>query len=99
MDSEPSIERFHPKEDQMPAKMLAPQVLVGPRCLDDRICRLVYVRATDEFWTEEWGNDGWVRAQALVRHVLKAPSPKPAQLKKRGIPLEIGIFDREKAFA
>lgn len=78
----------------MSTNTLDPQVLVGPRCLDDRICRLVYVRETDEFWTEEWGTDGWVRTQALVRHVLKAPTPKPAQLRKRGIPLERGAWDR-----
>ncbi|HUE95203.1 MAG TPA: hypothetical protein VMN39_01000 [Longimicrobiaceae bacterium] len=82
----------------MATKTLDAQVLVGPRCLDDRICRLVYVRETDEFWTEEWGSGGWFRTQALVRHVLKAPSPKPAQLKKRGIPIELGEWDREQAY-
>ena len=84
----------------MSTKKLEAQVLVGPRCLDDRICRLVYARATDEVWTEEWRKEsGWVRTQALVRLVLKAPSPKPAQLKKRGIPLELGALDREEVFA
>lgn len=76
-----------------------PQVLVGPRCLEDRICRLVYVRSTDEVWTEEWQSDGWVRTQALVRLVLKAPFPKPAQLKKQGIPVERGVLDREAIHA
>ncbi len=75
-----------------------PEVLVGPRCVDDRICRLMYVRATDEVWTEEW-KGCWVRTTALVRHVLKAPPPKPAQLRRRGIPLELGVWDREGAFA
>ena len=84
----------------MSAKTQKAQVLVGPRCLDDRICRLVYLRATDEVWAEEWQKDsGWVRTQALVRLVLKAPFPKPAQLKKRGIPLELGAWDREEVFA
>lgn len=83
----------------MPAKKVAPQILVGPRCLDDRICRLVYVRATDEVWAEEWRKDTWVRTTALVRLVLKAPTPKPAQLKKRGIPLELGVWDREEVCA
>lgn len=83
----------------MSAKKVAQQILVGPRCLDDRICRLVYVRATDEAWTEEWRKGGWVRTTALVRHVLKAPSPKPAQLKRRGIPLELGDWDREEVRA
>ena len=58
----------------------------------------MYVRATDEVWTEEW-KDGWVRTTALVRHVLKAPTPKPAQLKRRGIPVERGVWDQEGAFA
>jgi hypothetical protein len=83
----------------MPTTTLGPQVLVGPRCLDDRICRLVYVRETDEVWTEEWAKDGWVRTKALVRLVLKAPSPKPGQLKKRGIPPELGVWDRDEVFA
>jgi hypothetical protein len=75
-------------------KIAAPQVLVGPRSLDNRICRLVYVRTTDEAWAEEWRRGRWVRTDALVRLVLKAPAPKPAQLKKRGIPLEFGDWDR-----
>jgi hypothetical protein len=83
----------------MSAQQISPQILVGPRCLDDRICRLVYVPATDEAWTEEWQKGSWVRTKALVRHVLKAPSPKPAQLKRRGIPLELGVWDREEVCA
>jgi hypothetical protein len=75
---------------------VAPKILVGPRCLDDRICRLMYVKATDEAWTEEWRKGSWVRTNALVRHVLKAPLPKPSQLKRRGIPLELGDWDREE---
>ncbi|MEX2570827.1 MAG: hypothetical protein WD737_05940 [Gemmatimonadota bacterium] len=82
----------------MSAKSTAPQILVGPRCLDDRICRLVYVRETDEAWAEEWRQGSWVRTSALVRLVLKAPVPKPAQLKRRGIPMEVGVWDREEAF-
>lgn len=73
---------------------VSPKILVGPRCLDDRICRLMYVKATDEAWTEEWRKGGWVRTNALVRHVLKAPAPKPSQLKRRGIPFELGDWDR-----
>lgn len=73
------------------------QVLVGPRCLDDRICRLVYTRATDEVWAEEWQSDAWVRTDALVRLVLKAPQSKPSQLERRGIPVEVGMWDREEA--
>lgn len=83
----------------MTAQQISPQILVGPRCLDDKICRLIYVRATDEVWAEEWRKGSWVRTSALVRLVLKAPTPKPAQLKRRGIPLEIGVWDREEVFA
>jgi hypothetical protein len=75
------------------------RVLVGPRCLDDRICRLVYRRATDDVWVEEWSDDGWVRASALVRLVLKAPPPARAQLRRRGIPLERGDLDLGQASA
>lgn len=75
------------------------QILVGPRCLDERICRLVYRSATDEVWTEEWREGAWVRTTALVRLVLKAPAPKRSQLRKRGIPLEWGDLDREPVFA
>jgi hypothetical protein len=81
------------------AKAAAAQVLVGPRFLDDRVCRLMYVRATDEAWTEEWRKGSWVRTQALVRDVIAAPSPKPGQLKRRGIPLELGAWDREAVHA
>jgi hypothetical protein len=83
----------------MSAQPSSPQILVGPRVLDDRVCRLVYVRATDEVWAEEWRTEGWVRTSALVRLVLKAPVPKPAALKRRGIPVELGVWDREEALA
>ena len=76
-----------------------PQILVGPRYLNDKICRLVYVRATDEVWTEEWSRDSWVRTSELIRRVLQAPTPKPAQLKKQGVPLELGVWDREEVCA
>ena len=72
-----------------------PQVLIGPRSLDDRICRLMYVRETDEVWAEEWNKRAWVRATVLVRHLLKAPTPTPATLKRRGIPNEPGAWDKE----
>ena len=81
---------------QMQAK---PQVLVGPRWLEDRACRIVYLRSSDEAWTEEWRNGSWIRTTALVRHVLKAPRPKPSQLARRGIPLELGLWDLEEARA
>jgi hypothetical protein len=83
----------------MAVQQTSPRILVGPRCLDDRICRLVYVRATDEVWTEEWRSDGWVRTSALVRHVLKAPSPEHRILEQRGIPLEVGDWDHAEAYA
>ncbi len=78
----------------MPALRNDPQILVGPRCLDDRICRLLYKSATDDVWAEEWRDGAWVRTTALVRHVLKAPPPKRAQLRREGIPLERGDLDR-----
>lgn len=83
----------------MAAKRSKPLVLVGPRSLDDRICRLVYVRETDEAWTEEWSNDAWVRTSALVRHVLKAPAVTPAVLRRRGVPVERGVWDQEQVVA
>jgi hypothetical protein len=92
-------EKRHIEEKSMSSPQNEPQVLVGPRCLDDRICRLVYLRATDEVWTEEWQKGSWVRTSALVRHVLKAPFPKKAQLRRRGIPLERGAWDGDVAFA
>jgi hypothetical protein len=79
----------------MTAQTTMPQVFVGPRYLDDRIIRLVYARTTDEVWTEEWDTGAWVRTRALLREVLKAPRPRPAQLKGRGIPAEDGLLDRE----
>ena len=72
-----------------------PQILVGPRWLENRICRLVYQQETDEVWTEEWRQGAWVRTTALVRHVLKAPQPKRSQLRKNGIPVEPGFLDAE----
>lgn len=74
-------------------------VLVGPRTLDDRICRLVYRRATDEVWTEEWVGGAWVRTHALVRLVLSAPIPEASHLERCGIPLELGEWDLEAASA
>ena len=82
----------------MMATQATPLILVGPRFLDNRICRLMYVRATDEVWTEEW-RGRWVRTTALVRHVLKAPTPKPAELKRQGVPVERGVWDRKGACA
>ena len=79
----------------MATTLPTPQVLIGPRSLDDRICRLMYVRETDEVWAEEWNKRAWVRATVLVRHLLKAPSPTPATLKRRGIPNEPGAWDDE----
>lgn len=72
------------------------QILAGPRFLEDRICRLMYLAATDEAWTEEWRKDGWVRTRALVRDVIAAPTAKPGQLRRRGIPVEPGAWDREE---
>ena len=63
-----------------------PRVLIGPRSLDDRICRLMYVRETDEAWTEEWDESAWVRTPVLVRYLMKAPRASRAALKSRGIP-------------
>ena len=71
------------------------QVLLGPRSLDDRICRLMYVRETDEAWAEEWGGREWKRTTVLVRHLLKAPVAPKATLTRRGIPNEPGEWDRE----
>ncbi len=74
------------------------QILAGPRFVDDRICRLMYLDATDEVWTEEW-RDGWVRTKALVRDVIAAPTAKPGQLRIRGIPNEPGAWDQEEVRA
>ena len=76
-----------------------PRVLIGPRSLDDRICRLMYVRETDEVWAEEWSERAWVRATVLVRHLLKAPTATPSALRRRGIPVEPGEWDLEPACA
>lgn len=70
------------------------QVLIGPRSLNDRICRLMYVRETDEAWIEEWSERSWKRAQVLVRHLITAPTPPRSALARRGIPNEPGEWDR-----
>ncbi len=75
------------------------RILVGPRCLEDRIFRLVYRGETDDVWVEEWADGVWVKASALVRHVLKAPPPARAQLRRWGIPLERGDLDRGMVYA
>lgn len=76
-----------------------PLVLIGPRSLNDRICRLMYVRETDEVWAEEWRKEAWVRASVLVRHLMKAPTALPSTLKRRGIPNEPGEWDAESICA
>ena len=81
------------------APRATPRVLIGPRSLDDRICRLMYVRETDEAWTEEWADRSWQRTVVLVREVLSAPVASASVLKRRGIPAERGEWDREAAVA
>lgn len=71
-----------------------PRVLVGPRRLKNRICRLMYAVDTDEAWTEVWKEDSWQRTPLLVREVLSAPLPQAATLARRGIPDEWGEWDR-----
>ena len=83
----------------MPIDFRTPRVLIGPRTLDDRICRLMYVRETDEVWAEEWSERAWVRATVLVRLLLKAPSATPTALESFGIPAERGEWDLEPACA
>ena len=83
----------------MPTNFPTPRVLIGPRSLDDRICRLMYVPETDEVWSEEWSERAWVRAAVLVRHLLKAPTATPSVLRRRGIPVEPGDWDLEPACA
>lgn len=73
-----------------------PQILIGPRSLDDRICRLMYIRETDEAWTEEWSERAWVRTPVLVRYLMKAPVASKAVLRRRGIPRELGEWDLER---
>ncbi len=72
------------------------QVIVGPRSLENRICRLVYRPATDEVWAEEWQADSWVRANALVRLILKAPPADRSKLEGQGVRSEPGIWDLEE---
>jgi hypothetical protein len=79
----------------MSTTLPTPRVLIGPRSLDARICRLMYVRETDEVWAEEWSKRAWVRASILVRHLLKAPTAPASTLKRRGIPNEPGEWDGE----
>jgi hypothetical protein len=83
----------------MADERLAARVLVGPRSLDDRICRLMYVRETDEMWTEVWNERAWERASLLARYVLKAPVPPAAALDRQGIPAERGEWDRDAVHA
>lgn len=76
-----------------------PRILIGPRSLDDRICRLMYVPETDEVWTEEWNEQAWVRARVLLRYLLKAPTATASVLRRRGIPHEPGEWDLESVHA
>ena len=57
----------------------------------------MYVRETDEAWTEEWSEREWVRTTVLVRYLLNAPAASRATLVRRGIPREIGEWDLERA--
>lgn len=79
----------------MPTGSPGPRILVGPRRLDDRICRLVYLGETDEAWTEVWRGDSWTRTPLLVRDVLNAPLTAVDSLARRGIPDERGEWDIE----
>ena len=72
-----------------------PRILIGPRSLDDRICRLMYIRETDEAWTEEWTEREWVRTPVLVRYLMKAPTATLALLARHGVPRELGEWDLE----
>jgi hypothetical protein len=78
----------------MIAERPTPRVLIGPRSLDDRICRLMYIRETDEAWTEEWREREWRRTSVLVRHLMKAPKPPKSALTRQGVPNEPGEWDR-----
>lgn len=77
----------------------AAEVLIGPRRLDDRICRLMYVRETDEAWTEEWAENTWCKSNVLVRHLMGAPVASRAVLKRRGIATDLGAWERQRACA
>lgn len=83
----------------MTAQHPTAMVLIGPRRLNDRICRLMYVRETEEVWTEEWSDRAWVRVPVLARDLMKAPSAARSTLKRRGITCEVGAMDREQACA
>lgn len=80
----------------MAAESPSPRVLVGPRRLNNRICRLMYTGETDEAWTEVWTKDSWQRKPLLARDVLSAPLPAAAALARRGIPEERGEWDLEQ---
>ena len=54
----------------------------------------MYVRETDEAWTEEWDDRAWVRTPVLVRYLMKAPRASRAMLQQFGIPRELGEWDR-----
>lgn len=77
------------------------RMLVGPRLLDGRICRLLYADASDEVWTEEWKQPErrWERSWALVRHLLAAPAAPDSMLRRFGVPAERGEWDSEQACA
>lgn len=83
----------------MPTERPTAQILIGPRSLDDRICRLMYIRETEEVWAEVWKNRSWQRAHLLARHLLKAPPAAPGVLARFGVPGEMGELDREQACA
>lgn len=73
------------------------RMLVGPRRLDQHICRLMYVGETDEAWTEVWRERAWRRAPLLVRDLLGAPPASDALLRRRGVPGGRGEWDRVEA--
>lgn len=80
----------------MTSQTPSPRVLVGPRRLKNRICRLMYVGETDEAWTEVWTKDSWQRRPLLVRDVLSAPPPAASALARKGIPDERGEWDQQQ---
>lgn len=80
----------------MASETQSPRVLVGPRRVKNRICRLMYAGETDEAWTEVWTKDSWQRRPLLVRDILSAPPPAASALARRGIPDERGEWDLER---
>lgn len=80
----------------MAAVLHSTRVLVGPRSLNRRICRLLYLSETDEAWTEVWNDHDWERVPVLARLVLNAPSTSERALSRRGIPLERGEWDQKE---